>query len=304
MLEIDADLSVGRQITDLPGGILLQQGGAIQQVLIDKPHRDERVLRVQVSAIHSAQDSRKQIGSAAIYRDVSREARRERELISALSFELRSRLSSVHMATTILRRLLEGTLTEQHMQLVAIAERSSSNLLGLLNGLLDLYRLDAGWVRVRREQLDIAAVVHEVARGLESRVARGSLALAIELAERLPTILADYRLVYQIVFNLLDNACKFTLPDGRVEVRARATDGQFYVDVQDTGVGISTSAQPQIFKPFFRADNPLRDEAGGNGLGLAIAKRLVELQGGRIWFESTPGQGSTFSFTLPLLQRT
>jgi signal transduction histidine kinase len=300
MLEIDADLSVGTPITDLPGGVALQQGGTIQRVSLDTPHRDERVLHVQVSAIHSAEDVRKQIGSVVAYRDVSREVRRERDLISALSYEFRSQLSSIQASTRLLRLLLEGTLTEQHLQIVAIAERNSSNLLGVLNGLLDLYRLEAGLVRLRREQVDIAALIHEVAGGLENQVAKGNLALTIELAEQLPAVLADYRLVHQMVFNLLDNACKFTLPDGRVEVRARATDGQLYVDVQDTGVGISTSAQPWIFKPFFRAYNPLRDEVGGYGLGLAIARQIIELHSGRIWFESSEGQGSTFSFTLPL----
>ncbi|HET9220978.1 MAG TPA: ATP-binding protein, partial [Roseiflexaceae bacterium] len=100
--------------------------------------------------------------------------------------------------------------------------------------------------------------------------------------------------------NLVNNACKYTPEGGHVDVVARNCGDKLRVDVRDTGVGIAEEAHGHIFTPFFRADNPLREQAGGTGLGLSITKTLVNLHGGEIWFESHEGQGTTFSFTLPI----
>jgi signal transduction histidine kinase len=137
-------------------------------------------------------------------------------------------------------------------------------------------------------------------RALVKTFAERSVELTVDLPEHLPLAPADSRYLDRIIAQLLDNACKYTCPGGHIAVRARSLDGYIQVDVQDTGVGIGLEAQPHIFRPFFRADNPLRDQVDGIGLGLAIAQRLVELHGGRIWFVSAEGQGSAFSFTLPI----
>ena len=100
--------------------------------------------------------------------------------------------------------------------------------------------------------------------------------------------------------NLVSNACKYTPIGGHVDVTLRNGSNRLRVDVRDTGVGINEDARRYIFTPFFRADNPLRDEVGGTGLGLSITKRLVELHGGEIWFDANEDEGTTFSFTLPL----
>jgi signal transduction histidine kinase len=112
--------------------------------------------------------------------------------------------------------------------------------------------------------------------------------------------MADRQRLRQIAVNLVGNACKYTPEGGHVDVIVRRNGDQVRVDVRDTGVGIAEAAQPHIFTPFFRADNPLRDLVGGTGLGLSITKTLVELHGGQIWFETREGEGTTFSFTLPL----
>jgi signal transduction histidine kinase len=111
--------------------------------------------------------------------------------------------------------------------------------------------------------------------------------------------MADRPRIRQVLIALLDNACKYTLSNGHVEVRAHVQEQEIRVDIQDNGVGIRAVDQPKIFTPFFRGESPLKEGRYG-GLNLAIAKMLVELHGGQMWFESTEGQGSTFSFTLPI----
>jgi signal transduction histidine kinase len=143
-------------------------------------------------------------------------------------------------------------------------------------------------------------VLYEAGESLYSQFTTRAISLAIDVPEGLPPVVADRQRLRQIVVNLVNNACKYTPEGGRVDVVARNGGDKLRVDVRDTGVGIAPEAQAHIFTPFYRADNPLREQAGGTGLGLSITKTLVDLHGGEIWFESHEGQGSTFSFTLPL----
>jgi len=125
----------------------------------------------------------------------------------------------------------------------------------------------------------------------------------IELQDDLPDVSADPRRLTQVVLNLVSNAVKYTYAEGQVWLRAFLNpSGMIQVDVEDTGVGISPDQQQHLFRRFYRADNPLRDEAGGTGLGLSIAKSFVELHGGEMWVESEANKGSTFSFILPVTQ--
>ncbi len=133
---------------------------------------------------------------------------------------------------------------------------------------------------------------------VRERAARHGITLHAVLPAGLPPLEADERKVKQILFNLLSNAVKFTPDGGRVEVRARAENGDVRVDVQDTGIGIAPEDHARVFEEFQQVGRERSRE--GTGLGLTLSKRFVELQGGRIWLESAPGKGSTFSFTLPL----
>src|SRR5205807_8223684 len=133
----------------------------------------------------------------------------------------------------------------------------------------------------------------------EPLAADKKLAFKLELAPELPPGRGDGRRLTQVLINLVGNAIKFT-DEGEVAIRVEANNGSFHVSVRDTGPGISAADQSKLFQEFQQADNSITRKKGGTGLGLAISKRIIEMHGGRIWIDSTVGQGSTFSFTVPV----
>jgi signal transduction histidine kinase len=167
--------------------------------------------------------------------------------------------------------------------------------------MFDVYTLGVGRVRLQAEALRLEELISEAGSKLAASCEARTIDLAIAVEDNLPLVRADRKRLPQILDALFDNACRFTLPGGRVEVLAGVDNGEVRVDVQDTGVGIRESELPRVFTPFFRGENPLKEGRYG-GLHLAIAKMLVELHGGQIWFTSVEGQGSTFSFTLPIAE--
>jgi signal transduction histidine kinase len=151
--------------------------------------------------------------------------------------------------------------------------------------------------------VDIGHVFHDALQTLRAEIDRKSIDVGVDLQNDLPEVVADPRRLTQVVLNLVSNAVKYTYAEGHVWLRAFLNpSGMLQVDVEDNGVGISPEQQQHLFRRFYRADNPLRDEAGGTGLGLSIAKSFVELHGGEMWVKSEAGKGSTFSFILPLTQ--
>jgi signal transduction histidine kinase len=144
---------------------------------------------------------------------------------------------------------------------------------------------------------DIAQTVRST---LEPLAADKKLAFKVEMAGELPPGHGDGRRLTQVLINLVGNGIKFT-DAGEVAIKAEANDGSFYVAVRDTGPAISAADQAKLFQEFQQADNAITRKKGGTGLGLAISKRIIEMHGGRIWVESQPGQGSTFTFTLPVI---
>ncbi len=142
-------------------------------------------------------------------------------------------------------------------------------------------------------------VVHAVVSAVDSLAAEKRLALKATVLADLPPGRGDERRITQVLLNLAGNAIKFT-DEGEVSIEARISDGAFVVSVSDTGPGISEADQQTIFEEFQQADSSSTRKKGGTGLGLSISRRIVELHGGRLWVKSTPGHGSTFSFTLPI----
>jgi signal transduction histidine kinase len=175
---------------------------------------------------------------------------------------------------------------------------SGQHLLSLINDILDLSKIEAGRMELEPTTFAIGNALESGLTIVRERATRHGITLEATIPKDLPRVEADERKVKQILYNLLSNAVKFTPDGGRVHVRARAENEDVRIDVQDNGIGIAPDDQSRIFEEFRQVGRERSRE--GTGLGLTLTRRYVELHGGRIWVESTPGKGSTFSFTLPL----
>jgi signal transduction histidine kinase len=174
----------------------------------------------------------------------------------------------------------------------------------MLDELLDLSYIESGIVELNPTALDVMALITEVVSLLRPQIEAKNQQLTINQADPLPRVLGDDERIRQILINLLSNAHKYTPHGGQIVITAQRLDGWVQIAVRDTGIGLSTDEQAQVFNKFFRAHQPVTQEVGGAGLGLAITRLLVELHGGRISVVSAPGQGSTFHFTLPVTDPT
>ncbi|HVB22254.1 MAG TPA: ATP-binding protein [Ktedonobacteraceae bacterium] len=257
------------------------------------------------------------LGRLYVFRDVTREREVDRmksEFVSLVSHELRTPLTSIKGYVDLLLDGDAGELTGEQQEYLGVVRDNAERLIALINDLLDVSRIESGKIELQRGPLDLACLIHRVAGSLQPSIAAKGQHLTLdltgerELAPRdrdgtpLPVVLADADRVTQILTNLLSNAYKYTPTGGSIAVRAYPQGDYVRVDVQDTGIGLSTEEQAQLFTRFFRARNRTTQEVGGTGLGLAIARSLVEMHGGKITVSSSPGLGSTFSFTLPIAQ--
>jgi signal transduction histidine kinase len=219
------------------------------------------------------------------------------EFVSMVSHELRTPLTSIQGYAELL--LEDKRIAGEERESLTIVKKNAERLLGLINDLLDLSRMEAGRLDLHRTSLDLTRLIPEVAGSLRPLIEAKQQRLRLNLGEALPAVWADQDRVTQILTNLISNAHKYTLVEGSITVAARRDDGFVRVDVSDTGIGLSPEDQAQLFTKFFRAHDRSPQAGGGTGLGLVITRLLVELHGGRITVFSAPGQGSTFSFTLP-----
>jgi signal transduction histidine kinase len=222
------------------------------------------------------------------------------EFVSMVSHELRTPLTSIQGYAELL--LEDEQIAGEERENLTIVKKNADRLLGLINDLLDLSRIEAGRVDLHRTSLDLARLILEVAGSLRPLIEAKRQRLRLDLCDALPAVWADADRVTQILTNLISNAHKYTLMDGSITVAARRDEGFVRVDVSDTGIGLSPEDQAQLFTKFFRAHDRSPRAGGGTGLGLVITRLLVELHGGRITVSSAPGQGSTFSFSLPALE--
>jgi signal transduction histidine kinase/CheY-like chemotaxis protein len=181
-----------------------------------------------------------------------------------------------------------------------IVHRNCQHLSSMVNDVLDLSQTEAGRLALHREQADVAEIIESALAVVDPLIERKHLSLQVALPEELPVVYCDPIRVRQVILNLVSNAARFT-DVGGITVHVENRDGDVIVGVTDTGPGISPEHAKRLFEPFYQALGDFSGRKGGSGLGLSISKQFVELHGGRIWFESTPGMGSTFFFSLPVL---
>src|SRR3989441_2742228 len=226
-------------------------------------------------------------------------SRHKSQFLANMSHELRTPLNAILGYTELILDSVYGEVSEKVRDVLERVDKSGRHLLGLINDVLDLSKIEAGQLTLSLGDYSMQEVVQAVMTAVEALAADKHLALKTAVAADLPRGRGDERRITQLLLNLVGNAIKFT-DAGEVRVAVTAADGTFLVSVADTGLGISAADQERIFEEFQQVDSSATRTKGGTGLGLAIAKRIVELHGGRIRVESSPGQGSTFSFTVPV----
>ncbi|MGB9938783.1 ATP-binding protein [Methanosarcina sp.] len=221
-------------------------------------------------------------------------------LIMNMSHELRTPLNSVIGFSDLLLEGAFGSLNTRQSKYVSNILISGKNLLEIINNLLDISRLEAGERRLNYEDVDIASLLGEVRMSLLSLASNKKISVEVKVDASLENVRADRTKLRQILYNLMNNAIKFTPEKGRVTVSARKKEGMLEVKVSDSGIGLSKEDHERIFMPFIQADSSTARGYGGAGLGLYIAKNFIDLHAGRIWVESEVEKGSTFIFTLPM----
>lgn len=219
-----------------------------------------------------------------------------RDLVANVSHELKTPITAIRAH---LENLLDG-VEQPDPEILEVMLAQSERLGRLVEQLLDLSKLESGEVPLRREPVSLAPLVAQVMSEIEVACTDRDVDVSSDLPEDLPTIEADRERVHQVIFNLVDNAVRFTPEGGEVRIEAHRHNGSVEVSVADTGVGIPPEALPRLFERFYRVDPARAREDGGTGIGLAIARSVVEAHGGTIRAESDPGHGSVFTFDLPV----
>jgi signal transduction histidine kinase/CheY-like chemotaxis protein len=222
------------------------------------------------------------------------------QFLANMSHELRTPLNSIINFTRILNAGLRGPVTPEQRDYLSRVRQSGEHLLGLINDILDLSKIESGRMELYTEPVQVAELIQGVLATTAGLTKDKPIELHQELAPHLPPVAADRTRLRQILLNLLSNAAKFTA-SGAITVRAQHTGEHLVLSVSDTGIGIAPEHLVTIFEEFRQLEGSANRRYEGTGLGLAICRRLVELHGGQLWVESTLGVGSTFAFSLPIV---
>jgi signal transduction histidine kinase len=247
------------------------------------------------------------IQNARLYQEIADKSRQleaasrhKSEFLANMSHELRTPLNAVIGFSEVLLQRMFGDLNAKQDEYLKDIYSSGQHLLSLINDILDLSKIEAGRMELAPAPFHLPSALDNAVTLVKERAARHGITLDVAIDPGPGEIVGDERKVKQVLLNLLSNAVKFTPEGGRIGLRASRKDGAVEIAVTDTGIGIAPEDQAAIFEEFRQVGHDETRKQEGTGLGLTLAKKFVELHGGRIWVESAPGQGSTFTFTLPV----
>jgi signal transduction histidine kinase len=270
-----------------------REPGAFPQSTVDllETFADQSVLAIQNARLFREIEEKG--------RELELASRHKSQFLANMSHELRTPLNAILGYSELILDNIYGEPSERMRGVLERVQSNGRHLLGLINAVLDLSKIEAGQLTLSINDYSLKEVVQSVFVAVESLATAKRLALKVDVPAALPTGRGDEQRIVQVLLNLVGNAIKFT-EAGEVAIAASVENGAFTVAVRDTGPGIADADQTRIFEEFQQVDNSSTRSKGGTGLGLAISKRIIEMHGGRIWVESKQGQGSTFSFSLPI----
>ena len=247
------------------------------------------------------------IQNARLFREIEDKSRQieaanrhKSEFLANMSHELRTPLNAIIGFSEVLGERMFGELNEKQAEYTDDILSSGRHLLSLINEILDLSKVEAGRMELEVSTFDLPTALENARTFVRERAVRHAITLDLSVDERLGDFVGDERKIKQILLNLLSNAVKFTPEGGRIGIKARQANGSVEISVTDTGIGIAEEDQPKIFEEFRQVGSGYAHKVEGTGLGLTLAKKFVELHGGKIWVESEVGKGSRFIFTLPI----
>jgi len=229
--------------------------------------------------------------------------RKRMEFISVTTHELKTSLTAIIASAELLSDELQLDKKSVSGRLIQSIIRNAHSINERLSRFSEMAKLLAGDLRLQLEPVEIGQVIRNVVTRSYPRIRSRSQSLTVELPDSLPPVKADRQYLEEILLALVANASKCTPERGKIKVGARQDGESLVVQVSDTGVGIPAEEQERIFQPYYQINRDGEGKKTGSGLGLAITKSLVELHGGKIWLKSIVGQGSTFTFSLPIARR-
>lgn len=285
---------------DQPLMVALKTGKKINRYVL-APSKDDTKIILNITA-NPVKEHDRHIGAIEIIRDVTEEKEVERmkgEFISVASHQLRTPLSAIKWFAQMLLNGDAGKLEDSQAEFITNISSSTDRMIELVNSLLNISRLESGKVIVEAAPTDLKKIVADLTEGMKQRAKDKKIGMDVQVDDKIPEMNLDARLISQVYSSLLTNALNYTT-DGSVTVKVTVKDGEVVSEVTDTGIGIPAGEQKKVFNKFFRGTNVRTVETDGTGLGVYLAKVIVESHGGKIGFESQEGKGTNFWFSLPL----
>jgi signal transduction histidine kinase len=222
------------------------------------------------------------------------------EFISVASHQLRTPISAIKWETELLLTKFKKGLNQKQLKNIETISGLSNRMIRLISDLLDVARIDQGRLMLKKESVNIQKIVSDVVSELSSFAKARNINVVYEENKKIPATCGDSSRIKMVVENLIDNSIKYSANRGRIEIKLIKKSGSIQFSIKDNGVGIPEEQQSRVFEKFFRSNNSVRYQTEGTGLGLYIAKSIVEQSGGKMWFNSVEGLGTIFIFTLPL----
>ena len=299
------DVTEEQSVDGTPASVQLavpvQQDGVITGLITLETQHNVEINREDIAFVERLSDrAAVAIKNAKLYEAIQAANKAKSDFISLVAHELRVPMTSIKGYTDLMNAGLAGPLSDQQKQFLEVIRRNLTRMSSLISDLSDINHIESGRMKFDLKAFDLREVVADVTDSLRERISNREQTLHIEIEDELPLVYADSTRIAQIISNLISNANKYTPEGGEIVIRALPNGRSAHISIQDNGLGISEEDQQKLFTQFFRAEDAKVREQPGWGLGLSIVRRMVEAQDGEIGFESKLGEGSTFTFTIPL----